>query len=49
MLDIPERAERKTWRSVSLALRVDPDTSDRILSKEVITLSIIYRTLQNMH
>lgn len=41
MLDIPETAERKTWHSVRLALKVDPGILGRILSKEVITLSIL--------
>ena len=46
-LDIPETAERKTWRSVGLALKVDPDILDGILSKEVITLSVLehFKTL----
>lgn len=46
-LDIQETAARKTWRSVGLALKVDPDTLDGILSREVSTLSGS-RTLQNI-
>lgn len=41
----PKDAKEKTWRSVGLALKVDPDILDGILSKELNSLSS--STLQN--
>ena len=46
-LDIPETHQRKTWHSVGLALKVDPDILDGILSKELTTFSAVeyFKTL----
>lgn len=41
----PKDAKEKTWRSMGLALKVDPDILDGILSKELNSLSS--STLQN--
>lgn len=35
----PKDAKEKTWHSVGLALKVDPDILDGILSKELNSLS----------
>lgn len=46
-LDIPETHQRKTWHSVGLALKVDPDILDGILSTELTTFSAVayFKTL----